>query len=131
MIQNPLIVKCQNHRTRSIADSNGSRTVKQNATCMRLVGRIADIDGRKMEGRICGLLDGFKNGTTSRESAAKLLMSLFCQTFQVSYFCPACRTFMDVGYVNPGYEMKSQPLGVAEFGKLMVPKIGSRQIEVA
>jgi hypothetical protein len=114
-----------------VADGNGSRETKPNATCMKLVGRIADIDGTRLEGQICGILAGLKNGMTSHVSASKLLMSLFCQTFKASYFCPACRTFMDVGYKNPGYEVTSEPLETAEFGKIMVPHIGSRQIEVA
>lgn len=125
-----LIVKCRSSRSRSVADGNGSRFVKKNADCMKLLGRIADIDGLKLERSICGLLDGLKNGVTNEAGTAKLLMGLFCRVFKTSYFCPACRVFMDVEYTNPGYEVTSEPLGIAEFGKVMMPKIGSRQIEV-
>lgn len=128
---NMLIVKCRNRRTRSVADGNGSREIRKNADCMKLLGRIADIDGRALEKRICGILDGLKNGVTVKEAAAKLLVAVFCQTFKASYFCPACRVFMDISFDNPGYTATSEPLGTAEFGKIMVPKIGSQQIEVA
>ena len=126
-----LIVKCQNQRTRNIKDGNGTRFLKKNATCSRLVGRISDIDAAAFDGEIRKILESFRDGKTNLAAAHKFMSALFCNTFKASFYCVGCEAFMDVKYTAPGYEVESIPRDDADFSKTMRPHVRTRQMEIA
>ena len=118
-----LVVKCQNCRVRSFPDKNGTIEAHKNALCLRLLGKIADIDERELRADI---------GNAMKEAdPIAALIRVFCDTFHVSYYCAGCKVFMDVRYTAPGYEVRSIPRDESEFGKIMRPKVTAKQIEVA
>jgi hypothetical protein len=126
-----LIVKCQQQRARNLQDRNGSRFLKKNADCLRLLGRISDIDAGALNQKIRNILERFREGSTSLETAQRFMASLFCDTFKASYYCPGCAAFMDVKYTAPGYEVEGLPRDEADFSKTMRPKVKTRQREIA
>ena len=118
-----LVVKCQNHRFRNVSDGNGSRESKRNALCLRLLGKVADIDDHVLRVRITKALQN--------SDPVSAILAVFCETFHASYYCPGCKAFMDVSYTAPGYEVKSMPRDESDFGKVMRPKVMAKQMEIA
>ena len=117
------VVKCQNNRLRIITDGNGSTTSKKNALCLRLMGKMADIDDRVLRMNITKALQS--------NDPVSAIVKVFCDTFYASYYCAACKVFMKVRYASPGYEVETEPRDLSGFDKIMRPKIRSRQMEVA
>ena len=118
-----LTVKCQNNRLRTLSDGNGSTVVKHNALCLRLLGRIADIDDKVLRDRI--------RATLVAKDPVEAIVKIFCDTFKVSYYCPGCKVFMDVQYTAPGYSASSIPRDEYGFDKVMRPRVAAKQMEIA